>query len=60
MDVKSVIETDSQTLCNIDDLILQEALNISDNESLENNIILEEGVVIKPEDLKIDIYKYKD
>jgi len=57
MEMKSVINTDSKTLSNIDDSILQEALNISDNESLEHISILEEGVVIDPKDLKIDIQK---
>ena len=55
MDVKSVISTDTNSI-NIDDSIIQEALNISDNESLENNLVLEEGVVIDPKELKIDIH----
>lgn len=56
----SVIVSDKKYVSNISDIEdekLKEALNISDNESLENNIVLEEGVKIPSSNLNIEQFK---
>ena len=57
--INSLIVSSSDTISKISDETLQDALNISDNESLHKILVLEEGVVVSPGQLKIDPTKYK-
>lgn len=47
----------TSSIADIEDEKLKEALNISDNESLENNIVLEEGIKIPVSNLNIEQFK---
>ncbi len=52
--VKSVIQTDSKKLDGINDS-LKDALNITDDEQLLSIQVFEDGVVIEPGELILDI-----
>lgn len=56
----SLIVSTKDTISKISDETLQDALNISDNESLRKTLILEEGVRMSPDQLKIDLSEYKE
>lgn len=56
----SLIVSSSDTISKISDETLQDALNISDNESLQKTLVLEEGVKMTPDQLKIDLSEYRE
>jgi len=55
----SLLSSDASEISKIDDELLQDALNIPDNESLHKTLVLEEGVKIQKDQLKIDLNNYK-
>ncbi len=55
----SLMSSDPSEIGKITNDLLQDALNISDNESLHSTLILEEGVVIQKDQLRIDPKDYK-